>query len=48
MSTLLGGASMFSSSHRGLMDGVEKADSLCWDAHKMMGLPLMCSVFGKR
>lgn len=40
-----GGASMFSSSHRGLMDGVEKADSLCWDAHKMMGLPLMCSVF---
>lgn len=27
------------------MSGVEKADSLCWDAHKMMGLPLMCSVF---
>ena len=40
-----GGASMFSTTHRTLMSGVEKADSLCWDAHKMMGLPLMCSVF---
>ena len=27
------------------MDGVELADSVCWDAHKMMGLPLICSVF---
>ena len=40
-----GGACMFSPMHRGLMDGVEKADSLCWDAHKLMGLPLICSTF---
>ena len=40
-----GGACMFSSRHRQLMEGVEKADSVCWDAHKMMGVPLICSVF---
>ena len=27
------------------MKGVELADSVCWDAHKMMGLPLICSAF---
>ena len=40
-----GGTCMFSNTHRALMDGVQKADSVCWDAHKMMGVPLMCSVF---
>jgi glutamate/tyrosine decarboxylase-like PLP-dependent enzyme len=40
-----GGACMFSTAHALLMEGVEKADSVCWDAHKMMGVPLMCSVF---
>ena len=40
-----GGTCMFSPTHRILMDGIEKADSLCWDAHKMMGLPLICSTF---
>jgi len=40
-----GGSCLFSRRHRGLMDGVELADSVCWDAHKMMGLPLICSVF---
>tara|TARA_B110000444_G_scaffold126707_1_gene119211 strand:- start:29392 stop:30825 length:1434 start_codon:yes stop_codon:yes gene_type:complete len=40
-----GGSAMFSSEHSALMDGVEFADSVCWDAHKMMGLPLICSAF---
>ncbi|MEE2985212.1 MAG: pyridoxal-dependent decarboxylase [Candidatus Thermoplasmatota archaeon] len=40
-----GGSCMFSSKHRALMDGVELADSVCWDAHKMMGVPLVCSAF---
>ncbi len=40
-----GGTCLFSTEHRRLMDGVEKADSVCWDAHKMMGVPLICSAF---
>ena len=40
-----GGSAMFSGTLSKLMDGVEFADSVCWDAHKMMGLPLICSVF---
>lgn len=40
-----GGACLFSPKHRSLMDGVEYADSVCWDAHKMMGVPLICSAF---
>ena len=40
-----GGSSLFSSRYRSLMDGIELADSFCWDAHKMMGIPLICSAF---
>ena len=40
-----GGTCLFSNVHAALMDGVEKADSVCWDAHKMMGVPLICSAF---
>ena len=40
-----GGSCLFSRRYRGLMDGIELVDSICWDAHKMMGLPLICSVF---
>ena len=40
-----GGSCLFSSKYRDLMAGVELADSVCWDAHKMMGLPLICSAF---
>ena len=40
-----GGSCLFSTKHRNLMDGIELADSVCWDAHKMMGVPLVCSAF---
>ena len=40
-----GGTCLFSAKHRMLMDGIELADSVCWDAHKMMGVPLICSAF---
>ena len=40
-----GGSALLSSKHTHLMDGVELADSVCWDAHKMMGIPLICSSF---
>ena len=40
-----GGSAMFSGPLSRLMEGVEFADSVCWDAHKMMGLPLICSAF---
>jgi len=40
-----GGSALFSTEHSLLMEGVESADSVCWDAHKMMGLPLICSAF---
>lgn len=43
-----GGSAMFSETHRTLMDGVATADSVCWDAHKMMGLSLICSAFMTR
>ena len=40
-----GGSCIFSSKYSHLMDGVDLADSVCWDAHKMMGMPLICSAF---
>ena len=40
-----GGACLFSKKFANLMDGVNRADSVCWDAHKMMGIPLVCSAF---
>ncbi|MDP6906611.1 MAG: aminotransferase class V-fold PLP-dependent enzyme [Candidatus Thalassarchaeaceae archaeon] len=39
----LGGACLFSSKHSHLMKGVERADSLTWDPHKVMGVPITCS-----
>ncbi|NET35517.1 MAG: aminotransferase class V-fold PLP-dependent enzyme [Cyanothece sp. SIO1E1] len=39
-----GAGVLLSTQHRHLMRGVEHADSVVWDAHKMMGMTLMCSV----
>jgi len=38
-----GGSVLLSAKHRGLMRGVERADSVAWNPHKMMGIPLTCS-----
>ena len=36
------GASLaFSETHRGLLDGIEHADSVVWDLHKLAGLPAL-------
>ncbi|MCP4093542.1 MAG: aminotransferase class V-fold PLP-dependent enzyme [Planctomycetes bacterium] len=39
-----GGTMLLNSEGRKLLDGLELADSLTWDAHKTMGIPLMCSM----
>nr|MBS0037081.1 hypothetical protein [Saprospiraceae bacterium] len=38
-----GGSILLSDTHRQLMKGVEKADSLVWNPHKLMNIPLVCS-----
>jgi glutamate/tyrosine decarboxylase-like PLP-dependent enzyme len=40
----LGGTVILSPRHRGLLEGLDKADSFTWNAHKLMGLPLICSI----
>jgi glutamate decarboxylase len=40
-----GGAAALSPARRHNLDGFEKADSFCWNPHKMLGLPLQCSIF---
>lgn len=39
-----GGALVFSNKHKHLLTGIENSDSISWDAHKLMGIPLICSV----
>jgi glutamate/tyrosine decarboxylase-like PLP-dependent enzyme len=39
-----GGGVLFSPTHRHLVEGIHRADSVAWNPHKMMGLPLTCSV----
>jgi glutamate/tyrosine decarboxylase-like PLP-dependent enzyme len=42
----LGGSVLMSNKqeHRDLMKGVHRADSVVWNAHKLMGIPVACSV----
>lgn len=40
----LGGTMILSETHRHLVDGIDLADSVTWDAHKLMTVPLVCSV----
>lgn len=39
-----GGSTALSAKHRAHLKGSERSDSFTWDAHKMMGVPLSCSV----
>lgn len=39
-----GGSALLSPKHKHLLKGLEKTDSFAWDAHKLMGIPLICSV----
>lgn len=38
-----GGGVLMSKEHRELMNGCDRADSITWNPHKMMGVPLACS-----
>jgi len=38
-----GAAALLSARHRDLMEGVQLADSMIWDAHKMMRTPSVCA-----
>lgn len=39
-----GGALIFSDKYKYNLKGIGKSDSISWDAHKLMGIPLICSV----
>jgi L-2,4-diaminobutyrate decarboxylase len=38
-----GASALISARHRSLLDGVEMADSMSWDAHKLMRTPTLCA-----
>ena len=38
-----GGAALLSDRHRRLLAGIEQADSVVWDAHKMLFVPSLCA-----
>ncbi|XP_014260530.1 cysteine sulfinic acid decarboxylase [Cimex lectularius] len=40
-----GGSLLFSKDYRYKLNGIERADSISWNPHKMLGAPLQCSMF---
>lgn len=41
----LGGSVILSKTHKKLLNGIERTDSLSWNPHKSLGVPLQCSMF---
>jgi glutamate/tyrosine decarboxylase-like PLP-dependent enzyme len=39
-----GGSALLSEKHRHLLKGIEQTDSFSWNPHKLMNIPLICSV----
>ena len=39
-----GGSILLSNTHKVLMKGVKRADSVAWNPHKLMNIPLICSM----
>ncbi|CAG5116712.1 unnamed protein product [Candidula unifasciata] len=40
-----GGGALLTRDYKYLFQGIERADSITWNPHKMMGVPLQCSAF---
>ena len=40
-----GGSVLFSDKHRSMLNGIERADSVTYDVHKMLGASMVCSMF---
>jgi glutamate/tyrosine decarboxylase-like PLP-dependent enzyme len=43
-----GASLLLSPKHRALLCGIEQANSVGWNAHKMLGLPSQCAAFVSR
>jgi len=39
-----GGSVLMSAQHRVLLDGIDRADSFCFNPHKLLGVPMQCSM----
>ncbi|XP_066940703.1 cysteine sulfinic acid decarboxylase-like isoform X1 [Macrobrachium rosenbergii] len=40
-----GGSAILSQKHKHLLQGIHRVDSIAWNPHKMLGVPLQCSSF---
>ncbi|XP_057377339.1 cysteine sulfinic acid decarboxylase-like [Daphnia carinata] len=40
-----GGGALMSTKHRHILNGIQRADSVTWNPHKLLGVPQQCSTF---